>query len=107
MREWHWRDRRVRGQQQRGDGLADELGAADHDGARALELDARVLEQHHHPGRRARHQPGPALGEQPRAERREAVDVLRRADQARHLVGVEVIRQRQLEQDAAHLRVRR
>ena len=76
-------DGRVGGQQQRGDRLADEVRAADHDGLGALERDVVAAQQLHHAARRARPQAGAALGQQPGRDRREPVDVLGRRRSAR------------------------
>ena len=55
---------------------ADQDGAADDHRLGTLDLDARLRQELHHPLRGARHQAGPALGEEAGAGRGEAVDVL-------------------------------
>ena len=58
--------------------LADDLAAADDDGAAPLQLDPVLGEQLHDPGRRRRHERRVAEVELAGADRVEAVDVLRR-----------------------------
>ena len=50
-------------------------------------------QQLHHPGRRAGHQSGRAVGEQPGVERGQAVDVLARVDRGDDRVGVDLRRE--------------
>ena len=98
-------DGRVGLQQQRGDRLADEVGAADDDGLGAGQVDVVALEQLHAAERRAGPQAREVLGQQAGRDRRQAVDVLARGDLGRQLRAVDVLRRRQLEQDAADRRV--
>ena len=72
------RDRRVGAEQQLGHRLAEEVRAPDDDRLGALQLRAGLLEQQHHARRRARPQPLAPQREQPRADRRQPVDVLAR-----------------------------
>ena len=65
-------------EQQVRDRLADDLAAADDDGAAALQLDLVLVEQLHDPGRRRRHERRVPEIELAGADRVEAVDVLRR-----------------------------
>ena len=98
-------DRRVGSEQQLRHRLAEQVRAADHDGLGALERRAGLREQQHHAGRRARPQAVAAQRERAGAERRQAVDVLERVDEAGQLDAVEVVRDRELADDAADLRV--
>ena len=61
------------------------------------------LGQHHAAERRARHQRGQAAGEPAGIERMEAVDVLGRIDRSDDFLGVDLLRQRQLHQNAVHV----
>ncbi len=105
MREWQIVTVALRSSSSWRDRLADEVRASDDDGLGALQRDVVGVEQLDHPERRARPQPGLALGESPGAERGEPVDVLERADEAGQCATVEAGRNRQLEQDPADLRV--
>ena len=67
-------------QQQQRHRLADDVAAADDDGARAGDGHAILLEQLDHAGRRAGDQPLAVLHETPDVLRREAIDVLGRVD---------------------------
>ena len=58
------------------------------------------VEQLDHPGRGAGHHSGGATCEQAGADRTEAVDVLGRVDRGDHPVGIDVIGNRQLNQDS-------
>ena len=86
------RHRRVRLLEQVHDGLADDRAAADHDRARAVELDVVLGEERHHAERRRRDDRRPAEVELARVQRMEAVDVLRRRDRADDLRLVDVLR---------------
>ena len=97
------RDGRVGGQQQPGDRHPDQLRAADDDRLRPLQLDPLVAQQLHHPGRRAGHQPRRAVREQAGVERRQPVDVLGRVDRADDRVGVDLVGDRQLDEDPVDL----
>ena len=90
---------RVRLLQQVGHRLADDVAAADHDRARAVELDLVLLEQRHHSARSRGDDRRPAEVQLAGVHRMEAVDVLRRRDSPDHLFLVEVRRQRQLDED--------
>ena len=72
-----------------------------------VELDVVLGEQRHDPDRRRRHERRPAEVELPGVERMQAVDVLRRIDRADDARLVEVVRQRQLHEDAVDRRRRR
>ena len=97
------RDRRVRRQQQLHERLADEDRAPDHDGTCPLQVHVRLGEQLHDARRRAGHERlGAVVHEEAGVGGGEPVDVLGRVDQADELILVEVIGQRQLEQDAVH-----
>ena len=87
--------------------LADDVAAADHDRARAVELDRVLGEHRHHAERRRRDERRPAEVELAGVERMEAVDVLRRRDRADDLRLVDVLRQRQLDEDRVDLAVAR
>ena len=94
---------RVLAEKQVGDRLADDLAPADDDGVAALDLDAVLLEQHHH-ARRSRRQEGRAPEiEAAGARRVEAVDVLSLVDGREHAALVELLRHRQLDEDAVDL----
>ena len=95
----------VFGQQKLRHRLADDVGAADHHRFEAGERGMHGLRQHDAAERRARHQRRQAGGEPPGVDRMEAVDVLRRIDGVEHLLGVDLLRQRQLHQDAVHRRI--
>ena len=97
------RDGRVLGEQQVRHRLADDLAAADDDGATALELDAVLVEQLHASRGRGRNERRVSEIELAGAHRMEAVDVLRRRDEARRSAAVELLRQGQLDEDAVHL----
>ena len=88
-------------QQQEDQGTADEQRAPDHDGLGALQRDVVGVEQLDHARRRARPQAGATLRERARALGREPVHVLARVDQRRQGVAVEMLGDRELEQDPA------
>ena len=92
-------------QQQLRDRLADDVGAADHHGVHAGERGVHRLRQHDAAERRARHQRRQAAGKPPGIDRVKAVDVLGRVDRRDHLLGVDLLGQRQLHQDAVHRRI--
>ncbi|MDF3009544.1 MAG: hypothetical protein K0S03_340 [Burkholderiales bacterium] len=94
------RHRRVLLQQQQRERLADDVGAADHYRAAARHRDAGMLEQAHHAGRRAGHEPGRAGNEGAEVHGVEAVDVLGGRNQRKYARRIDVARQRQLHQDA-------
>ena len=96
-------DRGVRVQEQAGERPADQDRAADHHRLRALRLDPGVAEELHHALRRARHQARAALGEQSGASGGQPVDVLPRVDRGDHRVLVDLLGERQLDQDPVHL----
>ena len=96
------RHRRILRQQQLRHRLADDVGAADHHRFQAGERRMHGLGQQHAAERRARHQRRQAAGEPPDIERMEAVDVLGRIDGGDDLLRVDLLRQRQLHQDAVH-----
>ena len=93
------RHRRVPGQEEQRDGLADDGAAADHDGARALERHVVLVEQRQHPERRRRHERGRPASSSPALNGMEAVDVLDRVE-ARITCASSMVRQRQLDEDA-------
>ena len=102
------RDGRVGGQQQLRQRLADQDRAPDHDRPGALELGAGLAQQLHHAGGRAGHHrlrrdpasAGPALtAVRPSTSLTGSIS-------GDELVLVEVVGQRQLQQDAVHARVR-
>ena len=96
--------RRVALEQQEGDRLADQVAAADHHGARAVQLDAGRVEQAHDAERRARPQARPAArpgrawltGCRPSTS-------LRGVDRVEHRSASMRRRQRQLHEDAVHV----
>ena len=90
---------RVRLQQEVRHRLADDVAAADHHGPRTVELDVMLLEQRHHAARRRGDERRPSEVELAGVERMEPVDVLRRRDRADHLLLVDVVGQRQLDED--------
>ena len=81
------------------DGLADDRGAADDDGARIAQRDLVLREHAHDPERRARDERRPAEVEAAGVHRVQPVDVLRGIDRLDHLRLVEVVGQRQLDED--------
>ena len=92
MRDRH---RRVLGQQQLRQRLADDVGAADHDRLEARERGLHGLGQDHAAERRARHQRRQAGRSRPAFIGMEAVDVLGRVDRGDDLLRVDLRRQRQ------------
>ena len=103
VREWQCVTVAFAREQQLHERLADQDRAADHHRPRALQLGAGLAQQLHHAGGRAGHERLLAvLHQQAGVDGGEAVDVLGRVDQRDELVLVEVVRQRQLEQDAVH-----
>lgn len=92
------------GKQQR-HGFADNVAAADDNGALAGRLDATAAQQLHNTRRRTGHKR--VLAKQKLAERNrmEAVDVLLRGNGTDDLLLVEATRQRKLNQDAVHARI--
>ena len=100
-------NRRVARQQQRRDGFADEIRAADDDHLGALDRNLVAVEQLDHAERRAWSQPRCPLTEPARADRRQSIDVLLRRDQRGQRRAVERPRHGELQQDPADLRVRR
>ena len=100
--EWHTVTVASRCEQQQCHGLPDDVATAEHHGLLALERDALPLEQFDAPERRAGHQGGAALHQQPDVVRMEAVDILRRIDGVEDaLLGVlaHARGQRRLDQD--------
>ena len=85
--------------------LAEQVGASDHDRAGSGELHAGLLKQDHHPDGRARAQAGQAQGQTPGVEDAEPIDVLVGIDASGQSVGVEVVGDGQLAEDAADRRV--
>ena len=79
--------------------LADDRRAADHDGARALERDLVLVEHPHDAERRARDERRPAEVEAAGVDRVDPVDVLLRRDRLDDPVLVEVVRQRELDEE--------
>ena len=82
-----------------GERPADEDRAAEDHRLGALELDPGVAQQLDHALRRARDEARAPLGEQPGAGRGEPVDVLGGVDRRDHRVLVDLLGQRQLDQD--------
>ena len=98
----------VRCEQQLSHRLAHEDRAPEHDRSGAAQLDLRLLEQAHDARRACT---GTSASSRPCMSRPgvgggEAVHVLRRVDQADELVLVQVVGQRELEEDAVHPLVR-
>ena len=91
-------------QQQLRHRLADDVGAADDDGALAREIAEAVLQQHEAAERRARHQALAAGREPPGIDDMEAVDILGRIDGVEDRLGIDLLRQRQLDEDAVDRR---
>jgi hypothetical protein len=100
------RDRGVAREQEHRHRLSDDVAAPDDDRPLALRVDAVVVEHHHHPERRAGAHD--ALAEQEIADvpGMEAVDIEARVDRVEDLALVDVVRQRQLDEDAVDARVR-
>jgi hypothetical protein len=92
--------RRAFAEQQHRHRLADDVGAADHHRVLAARLAKLRLQQVQAAERRARHQRVEAGRQPPGVERVEAVDVLGRVDRGDHPRGVDLRRQRQLDEDA-------
>ena len=86
--------------------LADQVAAPDHDGAGALELDAGGVEQAHDAERRARAQAGVPRDQAGLVQRVQAVDVLGRIDGVEDRRGIDVRRQRQLDENAVGIAAR-
>ena len=80
--------------------LSDDVTAAHDDRFRALERDVVIGEQRHDPDRRRRHERRPAEVELAGVEGMKAVDVLHRLDGADHAPLVDVVRQRELHENA-------
>src|SRR5204863_24557 len=79
---------------------ADDVAAADHDRDRAVELDLVLVEERHHADRRRADERRPPEVELARVQRVQAVDVLDRVDRADDTLLVEVVRQRELHEEA-------
>ena len=86
---------------------AHQLGAAHDDHVGATDVDVIAVEQLDHAERRARVEPGNVAREPAGAQDREAVDVLVRVDQLDQRHRIEVLGERQLQQDRGDLRVGR
>ena len=99
VREWQTVTVAFAASSSRADRHPDQLRAADDDGLGALQVDALVGEQLHHPGRGAGNEPGRAVGEQAGVGRRQPVDVLGRVDRRDDPVGVDLAGQRKLDED--------
>ena len=97
MRDGH---RAVRAQEQLRHRLADDVGAAEYDSAQAGEIAQAILQQHQAAQRRAGHQRVLARRQPTRVDDMKPVDVLGRVDGVDHRGGVDLRRQRQLDQDA-------
>ncbi len=84
-------------------GLADDVGASDHDGALAGEIARHFANQDQAAERRAGH--GGVLTERQPAsiDRVKAVDILGRIDGGQHRRAIHAGRQRQLHEDAVHV----
>ena len=93
------RHRRVPAEQKVSDRLTDDLASADDGCMTALDLDAVLVEQHHHAGGCCRQEGRAAEVEAPGARRVEAVDVLALVDGREHPALVEVLRHGQLHED--------
>ena len=85
--------------------LADDVRPADHHGLHPRQVAVKVAQQHQAAKRRAGHHGLLPRPQQPHVRDVEAVDVLRRVDGVDDEVGIEVLRQRQLDEDAVHRRV--
>ena len=92
-------------QQELGHRLADDIGAADHHRLEARQRRMHRLRQHDAAKRRAWRQRRQAGGKPAGIDRMKAIDVLPRIDGIQHLLGIDLLRQRQLHQDAMHRRV--
>ena len=97
MRDGH---RAVRAQEQLRHRLADDVGAAEYDSAQAGEIAQAILQQHQAAQRRTGHQRVLAGRQPTRVDDMKPVDVLGRVDGVDHRGGVDLLRQRQLDQDA-------
>ena len=106
VREWQIVTVAFSRQQQVRHRLADDLTAADDDGATPLELDAVLGEQLHAPRRRGGNERGVPEIELAGAHRVEAVDVLRGRHEARGGAAVELLRQGELDEDAVDVVIR-
>ncbi len=94
------RHRRVGVGEQHGHGLADDVAAPDHDRAPARHRNLVPHEQLDDPGRGAGHEAWPLLHESAHVLGVESVHVLGRVDEVEHARGVDLARQRQLDEDA-------
>jgi hypothetical protein len=95
-----YRDRRVLLEQHNGYGLADDVAPADHNGVLAVQLDAVPLEKLHDPGRRARRKRALVHEQLADVQRMEPIHVLIRVDRKQDFPGIDLARQRKLDQDA-------
>src|SRR5919198_695387 len=86
-------------QQQAGKRPADENRPPEDHRLRPPTLNPRLREKLHHALRGTRDEPRPALGEQPRASGGQAVHVLGGVDGTDHRILVDLLRERQLDQD--------
>jgi hypothetical protein len=94
------RHRRVGGEQQLRHGLADDVAAPDDHRVRAAQRGAALGDEAHRASRRAGHEPGPPTREQAGVDRVEAVDVFLGGDRVEHRELADVLRQRELHEDA-------
>ena len=101
VREWHMVTVAFAFEQQRASGRPTRIERPTMT-ASAPSTSARAAQQLHHALRRARHQARAALASRP-ALGGEAVDVLRRVDRGDHLVLVDLLGQRQLDEDPVDL----
>ena len=84
---------------------ADEDRAPDDQRVEPRELAQRLLEQNETALRRAGHERGLSLREQPRIERMKAVHILHGVDGEHHAIGLDLLGQRQLHENAVDLLV--
>ena len=92
-------------QEQQGDRLAHDIAAPDHHGVLAHQGDARMVQQAHDAGRGAGYEPSIAHHQPTHVFRVEPVHVLSRCDGVNDRFGGNVLRQRQLNQDAVHFTI--
>src|SRR3990167_2534243 len=101
----HHRHRAMGLEQQRRHGFADDIGAADHHRMLAGKVATAVLQQAHASGRGAGRGYFAALDKATAVLGMETIDILQRVDGLEHAVLVDMVGQRQLNQDAVDCRV--
>ena len=99
------RDRAAFAQQQLRHRLADQDRTSDHHRVQPREVAQPVLQQHQAAQRSARHQPGQAEREAPGADWGQTIDILGRVDPFNHRLLIQMLRQRQLHQNAIDHRI--